>query len=145
LPKLEAGNVQLRAIGIGTPAVARDVAAHVGFPEGLLYADPDNALYDDLQLNAGVGRTFFNPATPLAIRDRLFKGGAADLGNVLGKWLPSPGRKGALIIPPKQSQAFNQGGMFVFDNKKTLLAHYDVSTGAHANLADVVQLALSRR
>ena len=42
-----------------------------------------------------------------------------DLNDVLGKW------GDAFIIPPKQAQAFNQGGMFVFDGDETVLAHYD--------------------
>jgi len=58
-----------------------------------------------------------------------------DLMEVLSKW------NKAFYIPPKQEQAFNQGGTFVFDGPKTLLAHYDESTAAHANVDEVVALA----
>ena len=63
-PELDAAGVGLTAVGIGTPEKAALVADHVGFPADLLLADPENAVYDALRLNAGVGRTFFNPATP---------------------------------------------------------------------------------
>lgn len=93
-------------------------------------------MYNDLDLNRGVGITFFNPATPFAIRDRLLKkDGTAELGEVLGKW------SRAFFIPPKQDQAFIQGGSFVFDCDQTLLAHYDESTGAHADIDTVIDTA----
>lgn len=47
----------------------------------------------------------------------------------------------ALFIPPKQEQAFLQGGTFVFEGSKTLFAHYDESTAVHAPLEQVVDLA----
>jgi len=48
----------------------------------------------------------------------------------------------AVIIPPKQRQAFNQGGTFIFKGKNTLLAHYDESTAAHADIERVKSIAL---
>ena len=144
-PALEAAGVGLVAVGIGTPEKGRLVADHVGYDASRLLADPVNALYDALALNAGVGRTFFNPATPYAILDRLQSGTGGDLGDVLGKWLPGggPSGEGAVIIPPKQTQAFNQGGMFVFADGASRFVHYDASTGAHADVDAVVDLALS--
>mmetsp|Transcript_21221 Transcript_21221/g.32463 ORF Transcript_21221/g.32463 Transcript_21221/m.32463 type:complete len:83 (+) Transcript_21221:705-953(+) len=47
----------------------------------------------------------------------------------------------AFFIPPKQEQAFLQGGTFVFDDGKTILAHYDPSTAAHADIDYAVKLA----
>ena len=47
-------------------------------------------------------------------------------------------------MPPKQEQAFLQGGTFVFDGPDLIYAHYDESTAAHANVDKVVQLAKSR-
>jgi hypothetical protein len=46
-----------------------------------------------------------------------------------------------VYIPPKQSQAFNQGGTFVFAGDQTLFAHYDESTGAHSDIDMVIGLA----
>lgn len=144
-PALTAGGAGLVCVGIGTPEKGRLVADHVGYDASQLLADPENALYDALGLNAGLGRTFFNPATPYAILDRLTRGTGGDLGDVLGKWLPSPlgEAQGAVIIPPKQRQALNQGGLFVFDsNGASRFVHYDASTGAHADVDAAVDLAL---
>jgi len=119
--------------------------SHLNLENGqdFIYADPDNALYDDLDLNRGVATTFFSPATPFAFRDKIFgadyKGGSynfSELFEVLGKW------NKAVYVPPKQEQAFNQGGTFIFDGDKTLFTHYDEATAAHADLETVVQLAM---
>ena len=47
----------------------------------------------------------------------------------------------AIYIPPKQEQAFNRGGTFIFANDRTVYAHYDESNGAHPKFADVYRLA----
>ena len=83
------------AVGIGTSEKAQLVADHVGYSPDKLLADPDNLLYDALQLNSGLQRTFFNPSTPCAILDRLTSQKMGDLNGVLGRW------KDAFIIPPK--------------------------------------------
>lgn len=46
----------------------------------------------------------------------------------------------AFYIPPKQAQALLQGGTFVFDGPKTLFAHYDPSTAAHASIDRVLEI-----
>ena len=50
----------------------------------------------------------------------------------------------AFYIPPKQSQAFLQGGTFVFQGDRTIFAHYDPSTAAHASVESVLELAMGR-
>jgi hypothetical protein len=50
----------------------------------------------------------------------------------------------AIFIPPKQDQAFNQGGTFLFDGNDTIFAHYDESTGAHSDIDQVMRLAKDR-
>jgi hypothetical protein len=59
-----------------------------------------------------------------------------ELFQVLSKW------NKAAYLPPKQSQAFNQGGTFIFDGSNTVFAHYDESTGAHVNVKYVKDLAI---
>jgi hypothetical protein len=130
--------VGLYAVGIGTSEKAQLVAEHVGYSTDKLLADPDNLLYDALQLNSGLQRTFFSPATPYAILDRLTSQKMGDLNGVLGRW------KDAFIIPPKQAQALNQGGLFVFDGEDSAFVHYDASTGAHGDLDRAVAVALAR-
>jgi hypothetical protein len=111
---------------------------HLEFVNGedYLFVDPENALYDALNLNFGVQRTFFNINTPFAFLDRITsKGGMEDLlGTILPKW------GNAFFIPPKQKQAFNQGGTFVFKGERALFAHYDPSTAAHARIEDVLNI-----
>lgn len=50
----------------------------------------------------------------------------------------------AIYIPPKQDQAFNQGGTFLFDGETTIFAHYDQSTGAHSDINKVINMAKQR-
>ena len=126
------------AVGIGTSEKAKLVADHVGYSSDKLLADPENVLYDALSLNSGLQRTFFNPATPYAILDRLTSRKMGDLNDVLGKW------GDAFIIPPKQKQALNQGGLFVFDGADSVFVHYDASTGAHGDFDRAVAVALAR-
>lgn len=126
-------------VSIGKPEVGKKLCNHLGIKDldSFLFADPDNSVYDDLDLNRGVSVTFFNPATPFSIRDRLFqKNGMKELTEVLGRW------SNAIYIPPKRDQAFIQGGTFIFDGNRTLLAHYNEATGADANVENVVKLAL---
>ena len=136
--KILAKGIKLIMVSIGKPEVGKELVSHLGLKDGdsYIYADPDNSIYNDLDLNKGIAETFFNPATPFAIRDRLFKkDGLNELKEVLSKW------SGAFYIPPKSDQAFNQGGTLVFKNDDTVFAHYDEATGAHADMDYVIQLA----
>ena len=49
----------------------------------------------------------------------------------------------AFYIPPKNDQAFLQGGTFVFVGDDTVYAHYDPSTAAHAPMEKVLSVARS--
>lgn len=111
--------------------------------EDWFFCDPENALYDALGINSGLG-SFIAPETAYTFRDRIFgmngrTEGLKDLFDVLGKW------KDAVYIPPKQQQAFQQGGAFIFKGSDTLYAHYDASTGAHIQVDKAVQLALTAK
>ena len=133
--------MKLVIVSIGVPEKGKALCEHLGVADGenFVFVDPSNALYDDLDLNKSVARTFFNPATPLAFKDRLFREGSmfsSELTEVLSKW------KDAFYIPPKQDQAFNQGGAFIFDDDRTVYAHYDEATAAHALPGDMVEKAL---
>ena len=134
--------MKLVIVSIGVPEKGKALCEHLGVVDGesFVFVDPSNALYDDLDLNKSVARTFFNPATPLAFKDRLFREGSmfsSELTEVLSKW------KDAFYIPPKQDQAFNQGGAFIFDDNRTVYAHYDEATAAHALPDDMVEKALA--
>lgn len=108
------------------------IVASATSPE-FVYADPDNAAYDALDLN----RSFMTPATAFSFRDRIFGGKMGEIYEVLGKW------KDAVYVPPKLGQAFNQGGTFVLnhDQRAVVFAHYDEAVGAHAEHDYVTELA----
>jgi len=104
-----ANNIDLVVISIGKPEVGQKLLTHLEVEDGenWIFVDPDNRLYDALQLNSGIETTFFSIETPLAFRDRFFgsngrKDGMKDLVDVLGKW------KDAIYIPPNQNQAFQR-------------------------------------
>ena len=134
--------MKLVIVSIGLPEKGKALCEHLGVKDGesFVFVDPSNSLYDDLDLNKSVARTFFNPATPLAFKDRLFRDGkmfSDELSEVLSKW------KDAFYIPPRQDQAFNQGGSFIFDGDRTVYAHYDEATAAHALPDEMVDKALA--
>ena len=134
LPALDGSRAKLLTVGIGTPERAREFCSHVGFPAEALYADPENAAYDALQLQKGVVDTFFTPDTPFAILRRLQADGAADLVAATSRWKP--------WLPPKADQGLQQGGAFVFEGERLLFQHRDPSTGAHADLNTLLRVAL---
>mmetsp|Transcript_60856 Transcript_60856/g.149014 ORF Transcript_60856/g.149014 Transcript_60856/m.149014 type:complete len:145 (-) Transcript_60856:188-622(-) len=125
-------------VSIGKPEIGSQLVEHLVVPKmsNRLFVDPNDSLYKDLELNKGVKETFFSPSTPFAFLDRFTKkDGMKELLEVLPKW------NKAIYIPPKQDQAFNQGGTFVFDGPATIFAHYDESTGAHSDIDQVIELA----
>lgn len=83
-----AGNVSLTMVSIGVPEKAKELIQHLKIENGdsLLFVDPDNAVYDALDLRRGVARTFANPATPFAFLDRIKEQDLSDLFQVLSKW-----------------------------------------------------------
>lgn len=134
-------NIDLVLVSIGKPEVGMTLMQHLNIANGdeWMFVDPENALYDALELNSGIETTLFSIETPFAFRDRFFgtngrKDGMNDLLDVLGKW------KDAVYIPPKQSQALQQGGVFIFQGEDTAFAHYDAAVGTHLE----VQVAIDR-
>jgi hypothetical protein len=87
--ELERMGIKLVMVSIGKPEIGRQLIDHLEFANGeqYLFVDPENALYDNLDLNRGVKRTFFSPSTPLSFLDRLSKpDGAKELKEILFKW-----------------------------------------------------------
>eukprot|EP00532_Pseudo-nitzschia_australis_P004518 CAMPEP_0168187830 /NCGR_PEP_ID=MMETSP0139_2-20121125/15267_1 /TAXON_ID=44445 /ORGANISM="Pseudo-nitzschia australis, Strain 10249 10 AB" /LENGTH=132 /DNA_ID=CAMNT_0008110115 /DNA_START=457 /DNA_END=855 /DNA_ORIENTATION=- len=128
-------------VSIGTPENGKKLVEHLSIPDmaDYLYVDPENLLYDSLKLNKGLKETFFSPGTPFSFLRRFTeKDGTKELGEVLRKW------SGAVYVPPRQDQAFNQGGTFVFDGDQTVFAHYDESTGAHSDIQQTIDLTKAR-
>jgi len=141
--ELESRGVDLVMVSIGLPEKGQQLIEHLEFKDGenYLFVDPDNAMYDALTLNSGIGR-LVRMDTSFSFLDRITKkDGLKDLFEVLSKWSK------AFFIPPKGEQAFNQGGTFVFDGERAVFAHYDPSTAAHATpeqVMEVVETELSK-
>jgi len=139
--ELENSGIKLIMLSIGTPENGKKLVEHLSIPEfaDYLYVDPTNSLYDSLHLNKGVGSTFFSPGTSFAFLKRFTQqDGTKELKEVLSKW------NKAIYVPPRQSQALNQGGTFLFDGDLTVFAHYDEGTGDHSDIQQVIDLANER-
>lgn len=132
-PKLDEKGVKLYLISIGTFERAQDFIKETEFPPELMFVDPETVTYEALGLKKGVVQTFFSVNTPLSLGKRLVSGNFGDLKDVLSHWKPWQ--------PPKSNQALQQGGLYVFDGTRTLLAHKDVATGVHADFAEVIAVA----
>mmetsp|Transcript_15156 Transcript_15156/g.22349 ORF Transcript_15156/g.22349 Transcript_15156/m.22349 type:complete len:143 (-) Transcript_15156:244-672(-) len=132
-------------VSIGKASVGKELVSHLELEEKhgdeFIFADPHNALYDELDLNRGLDTMApVRPSTAFAFLDRFTKpDGMKELNVVLGKWI-----NGGVFIPPKMDQSLIQGGTFIFDGPNTLVAHYDESVGDHAKLDTVIKLAKER-
>lgn len=83
--------------------------------------------------------SMWSPATTDAIEDR----GKDDLDSIIGNpFLLKPGPYKPLM-PSNMESTLVQGASFVFDGKKTLLEHYDESSGAHIRIDELLDAALS--
>jgi len=136
-----AAGVTLAIVSIGKPESGKELLQHLEVPDGekLLFVDPDNEAYDNLDLNRGVRLTFFSPATSWAFGRRVLDGKpmlTEELSAVLSKW------KDAIYAPPKMGQALYQGGAFLFSDDQTLYAHYDEATAAHAIPDEMADMAV---
>jgi hypothetical protein len=89
MDELSSMGVSLIMVSIGKPQIGKELIEHLGVPNGkeCLFVDPDNALYDTLNLNKGIKETFFSPSTPFAFLGRFTKkDGMKELTEVLSKW-----------------------------------------------------------
>lgn len=91
MQKGELQGIPLVLVSIGVPEKAQALIQHLALErygtQHALYVDPENVLYDALDLNRGIQRTFFNPATPYSFLQRLQEpSGMQDLGYILSKW-----------------------------------------------------------
>lgn len=89
IPFLEANRIRLVMVSIGVPEKAQILIDHLQIQDGsnYLFVDPENLLYDTLDLNRGIQRTFLNINTPYAfVRRFTQKDGMEDLLNILSKW-----------------------------------------------------------
>lgn len=148
LPAADAAGVQLFAVGIGSAEAAAEFADRSGFPASRLLADAsdESDAYAAIgsrnterdaqgkQIFEGIG-SMWSKKTNEAIKKR----GRDDLNAILKVYKPLM-PKG----PKAMEQSFVQGATLVFDGSKELFAHYDFSSGDHADLEEVVRVATAR-
>lgn len=126
-------------IGIGSHERSLEFCSHVGFPPAYLFSDAENKVYDQLQLVKSTPATLFTDIrTPLAIAKRFTEGKQQYLGTAFKNW------RTAMWIPPKLEQGLQQGGAFVFRGKNVVYSYKDPSAGAHADINEVVRIALDQ-
>ena len=142
LPALQKRNAKLLIVGIGSFDSAQTFAERTGFPAELMLVDSseeseaygavgtrNSQFVDGKQKFEGIG-SMWSKATNAAIDKR----GKDDLNAILKLYKP--------LQPKKIEQTLVQGGSFVFDGTRTLLEHYDESSGAHIELETILAAAL---
>lgn len=156
LPALNEADVKLITVGIGSSESAKTFAAQLDFPSDLLFADES----DDVEAHTAVGtrntgrdengKQVFEGVGSMwssATNDGLKARGRDDLNAVVGNlfkpgpYLPLMPKGKGLFDPKVVEKTMVQGGTFVYDGADELFAHYDASSGAHADLAEVVRVA----
>ena len=155
-----ADNVKLFSVGIGSAEAAKTFAEKIEFPAALLFADESDttdayaaAGTRNTQRDAGGKQVFegvesmWSAATNRAIQAR----GRNDLNSITGNlfapgpYVPLMPKGQGLFDPRAMERTMVQGGTFVFDGDEQIFTHYDSSSGAHADLGEVVQLATEGR
>ena len=154
LPALEAANVGLAVVGIGSLDAGETFATRTEFPKSMLYVDDSDE--SETYRAAGTRNTKRKPDGKAdfegigsmwsqATNDALKARGKADLDAITGS-LFNPGIYKPLM--PKGStmtrsmeKTMVQGGSFVFEGDAVLFEHYDESSGAHAGIDDILKAA----
>lgn len=158
LPALSEKDVKLFAIGIGTAESAKTFANQLEFPAELLFADES----DTTEAHAAVGtrntkrdangKQVFEGVDSMWSQDTMdgiAARGRGDLNAITGN-LFKPGPYKPLMPPSKGlfdqtaiEKTMVQGGIIIFDGNEEMFSHYDASSGAHADLAEVVRVAMA--
>jgi len=157
LPILKPAGVKLFAVGIGSAESATTFAERVEFPASMLLADESDE--SDAYAAAGTrntardesGKARFEGVESMWSKktsEGLQARGRDDLNSIVGS-LFRPGIYTPLMPTGSTTQktiekTFVQGGTFVFEGTKELFAHYDFSSGDHADLEEVVRIATSK-
>ena len=154
LPALEAANVGLAVVGIGSLDAGETFATRTEFPKSMLFVDDSDE--SETYRAAGTRNTKRKPDGKAdfegigsmwsqSTNDALKERGKADLDMITGS-LFKPGIYTPLM--PKGStmtrsmeKTMVQGGSFVFEGDDVLFEHYDESSGAHAGINDILKAA----
>ena len=160
LPALHDANVKLFAVGIGSADSAKTFAEKIAFPAEILFADES----DETEAHAAVGtrntqrdannKQIFEGVDSMWSRetnDAIKARGRDDLNAITGNpfkpgpYVPLMPKGNSLFDPKALERTMVQGGTFIFEGGECLFSHFDASSGAHADLDEVVRLATERR
>jgi hypothetical protein len=161
LPALNDADVKLFAVGIGSGESARTFAEKMEFPAELLFADEsDNADAHsavgtrNTKRDATTGKQIFEGVESMwsaETNDAIKARGRDDLNSITGNpfnpgpYVPLMPKGKGLFDPKVMERTMVQGGTFVFDGAEEIFAHYDASSGAHADLDEVIRIATMRK
>jgi len=144
--------VKLVVVGLGSVESAQTFSERTGFPMDMLLVDESeeteaykaigtrNSQRDssnNKQMFEGV-ESMWSSATTDAIEAR----GRDDLNAITGN-LFKPGIYKPMM-PSTVEATLVQGASFVFKGEEVLLEHYDVSSGAHVSVEELLEAALSK-
>lgn len=155
IPALKQNQIGLLLVGIGSVESGRTFCEQTGFDINKLFVDDssetkayqsvgtrnsqrESSNKNNKQIFEGVG-SMWSQATNDAIKDR----GRDDLNAVTGSLFnPGPYKP---LMPSSIEATLVQGASFVFQGRKTVLEHYDESSGAHLSIDDLLDAALSKQ
>lgn len=152
LPALEKKNIPLVVVGIGSVESGKKFAKQIDFPTNFLLVDTteqtdayQSVATRNSQRDPQSGKQIFEGIDSMwsqATMDSIQERGRDDLNGITGGFFrPGPYTP---LMPTNIEATLVQGASFVFDGKKTLLEHYDESSGAHVAIDKLLNAALSR-
>jgi len=150
LPALQEQNIPLVVIGIGSVESGQTFANQIDFPSDLLLVDTteQTEAYQSIatrnsQRDPDSGKQIFEGVESMwseSTMDSIKERGRGDLNGITGNlFQPGPYKP---LMPTNIEATLVQGASFVFDGKRTLLEHYDESSGAHISIEKLLAAAL---
>ena len=154
LPALEAANVGLAVVGIGSLDAGETFASRTEFPKSMLYVDDSDE--SETYRAAGTRNTKRKPdgkadfegigsmwsqSTNDALKERGKKDLDAITGSLFKPGIYTPLMPKGSTMTRSMEKTMVQGGSFVFEGDDVLFEHYDESSGAHAGIDDILKAA----
>ena len=154
LPALEAANVGLAVVGIGSLDAGETFATRTEFPKSMLFVDDSDE--SETYRAAGTRNTKRKPdgkadfegigsmwsqSTNDALKERGKKDLDAITGSLFKPGIYTPLMPKGSTMTRSMEKTMVQGGSFVFEGDDVLFEHYDESSGAHAGIDDILKAA----
>lgn len=139
-------------VGIGSVESGRTFADQIDFPKELLLVDTteqtdayQSAATRNSQRDPESGKQLFEGVESMwsqSTNDAIKERGREDLNGITGNlFQPGPYKP---LMPSNMESTFVQGASFVFDGEKSILEHYDDSSGAHITIEKLLDAAFAK-